>query len=206
MLSIDHCVMNNTEANQGHVEKARKWAKLVVDPLTWLHNKWLHSKTAIPSVTYIGSDWTVTVINVVNCQQDGDWIANGIVVTMLQAINNGDYTVTIQSPCTEAYPGAFPPPSLKGRQKKKGKGKGKKKRRKKRGRKKLYNISTWRIGRHSSTRRGVPEGLKGRKLQGRQIEGRGVGWGRHCSTLLQGAKINDSLDPPVCDLLDTPLM
>ena len=36
---------------------------------------------------------------------------------------------------------------------------------------------------------------------------RGGGWGRHCSTLLQGAKITDSLPPPpMDDLLDTPLI
>ena len=50
----------------------------------------------------------------------------------------------------------------------------------------------WRIGHHSSTSRGA-------KLT--------VGeWGRHSSTFLQGAKINDSLGPPVCDVLDTPLI
>ena len=29
-----------------------------------------------------------------------NWVANGSVVTMLPAVVNGDYTVTVQSPCS----------------------------------------------------------------------------------------------------------
>ena len=48
------------------------------------------------------------------------------------------------------------------------------------------------------------QGHQGRILQGHQIDGGGCG--HHSSTLFQGAKINDSLGPPVCDFLDTPLL
>ena len=85
--------------------------------------------------------------------------------------------------------------SLNGiKKKKEEKGKGKKKRGKRgneRG-KKGRDKSTGRIGCHSS--RGTPEGLQGRKLQGRQIDSHGRG-GCYSSTLLQGTKIKDSLGP-----------
>ena len=41
-----------------------------------------------------------SVVTVDNCQQHGDWAASGSVVTVLLAVNNGDYTVTIQSLCS----------------------------------------------------------------------------------------------------------
>ena len=40
----------------------------------------------------------------------------------------------------------------------------------------------------------------GKKIRGAKL----MGWGQHSSTLLQGAKINYSLSPRMCDLLDTP--
>ena len=43
----------------------------------------------------------------------------------------------------------------------------------KKGKKKEKDKSRLRIGRHSSTSRGAPEGLQGRKLEGRRIHGRG---------------------------------
>ena len=60
----------------------------------------LHSKTPIPSVTYLAyllyGDWKVTVQSLlttvgINCA------ANGSVVTVLPAVVNSDYTVTVQS-------------------------------------------------------------------------------------------------------------
>ena len=50
------------------------------------------------------------------------------------------------------------------------------------------------------------QGLQGEKLQGRQNDGEGEGVRATFSTLIQGAKINDSLGPPVGDILDTPLV
>ena len=47
--------------------------------------------------TWLDSDGVV-IVN--NCQQHGDWAANGSVVTVLPAVNNGDYTVTVQSLCS----------------------------------------------------------------------------------------------------------
>ena len=92
--------------------------------------------------------------------------------------------------------GPRPPPVTEGAPKKKRrrrKRKGKEKKKMERKVKRKKEKSTWRKGCHLSTSRGTPEGLKGRKLQGCQIDG---GWGRHFSTLLQGAKSNDSLPPP----------
>ena len=40
------------------------------------------------------------VISVDNYWQHGDWAANGSVVTVLPALNNSDYTVTVQSLCS----------------------------------------------------------------------------------------------------------
>ena len=102
---------------------------------------------------------------------------------------------------------ASAPNSLKGQEKKqnKTKKKGKKKREKegKKGKKKEKDKSTWWEGSHLATSMGPgEENFRGAKL----MAGRGGGWGRHSSTLYQGAKINGSLDPPVCDLLDTPLL
>ena len=95
--------------------------------------------------------------------------------------------------------GPHPPTrSLKGHQEKKKRGTERERKEKKKEKDKW----TWRIGPHSSTSRGSrEENLRGAKL----TVAVGGGWGHHSSTLLQGAKINDSLPPPVCDLLDTPL-
>ena len=60
--------------------------------------------------------------------------------------------------------GASAPGSLKGRKKKKGKGKKKRERKRKKERKRSFKH-----------KQGYPEGLKGRKLQGRQIKGGGMG-------------------------------
>ena len=38
------------------------------------------------------------VVTMVNYQQHGDWGANDFVVTVVPAVNNSDYTVTVQSP------------------------------------------------------------------------------------------------------------
>ena len=50
------------------------------------------------------SDYTVTdsesVVTVNNYRQHGDRAANDSVVTMLPAVVNGDYTVTVQSTCS----------------------------------------------------------------------------------------------------------
>ena len=79
--------------------------------------------------------------------------------------------------------GASAPGLLKGRKKKKTeKGKEReRKREKKEGKKGIKNLekdkSTWRLGRHSSTSRGAPAGLQGRKLEGRQIDIGGGGEG-----------------------------
>ena len=55
-------------------------------------------------------------------------------------------------------------------------------------------------------KQGHPGGAPGEKTSGALNWRRGGGgWRRHSSTLLQGAKTNDS-GPPVCDLLDTPLV
>ena len=75
---------------------------------------------------------------------------------------------------------------------------------------KIEERTTWRIGRHSSTCRGAPEGVQKRKLQGRQIDG---GWGEGEGAILQlcsrAPKLMSHWDcdlcDPVCDLLDTPL-
>ena len=40
------------------------------------------------------------VVTVDNCRQHSDWAANGSVVTILPAVENGDYTVTVQSLCS----------------------------------------------------------------------------------------------------------
>ena len=37
-----------------------------------------------------------SIVTVANCRQHGDWAANCSVVTVLLAVNNGDYTVTVQ--------------------------------------------------------------------------------------------------------------
>ena len=48
-------------------------------------------------------DWTVKgVVTVVNCRQHIDYNAIGSSVTVLLAVNNGDYTITIQSPCSHS--------------------------------------------------------------------------------------------------------
>ena len=46
------------------------------------------------------------VVTVVNCWQHGDWGANGSVhvVTVLPAVNNSDYCVTVQSPGSHSAP------------------------------------------------------------------------------------------------------
>ena len=46
---------------------------------------------------WLDSDGVVTVDN---CQQHGDWAANGSLITVPPAANNGDYTVTVQSLCS----------------------------------------------------------------------------------------------------------
>ena len=57
-------------------------------------------------------------------------------------------------------------------------------------------------------KQGRPRGTQERKLQGCQIYGPVAGEGGEGTflQLLQGAKINYSLGPPVCDLLETPLI
>ena len=45
---------------------------------------------------WLDSDYVVTVNN---CRQSGDLAANGSVVTVLPAVDDGDYTVTVQSQC-----------------------------------------------------------------------------------------------------------
>ena len=90
----------------------------------------------------------------------------------------------------------------RGAQKKKERKKRERKRERKRGKKgkkkRENDKSTWRIGRHSSTSTGPPEGLQGRKLQGSQyailqLYSRAPKFMTHCPP------------SPVCDLLDTPL-
>ena len=44
----------------------------------------------------IDSDGAVTIVN---SWQHGDYTPIGSSVTVLPAVNNGDYTVTVQSPC-----------------------------------------------------------------------------------------------------------
>ena len=46
----------------------------------------------IGQLTVSNGDYTAA-----NCRQDGDWAANGSVVTVLSAVNNGDYTLTVQT-------------------------------------------------------------------------------------------------------------
>ena len=97
-----------------------------------------------------------------------------------------------------------PPGSSKGRQKEKGKRtKEREKERKKRERRKKKDKKKERkVNQHDE--RGaisfkLKQGLQGRKVQGRQIDASyltGGGGGQHSSTLLQGAKTNDSLGPP----------
>ena len=41
-----------------------------------------------------------SLVTIANCQQHGDWAANGSVVTVLLAVVNGDYTVTVKSTCS----------------------------------------------------------------------------------------------------------
>ena len=42
-----------------------------------------------------------SVVSIVNSWQCGDYAANGSVVTVLPAVSsNGDYTITVQSPCS----------------------------------------------------------------------------------------------------------
>ena len=72
----------------------------------------------------------------------------------------------------------------------------------KQGKKKEKDKSTWWIGRHSSRSRAPPGGAPGTKTSGvPNWRWGGGGLGSYSLTLLQGAKINDSLGPPVCDLL-----
>ena len=62
----------------------------------------LHSKTPIQLVTILHSDYrgldSDSVVTVVNCQQHDDYTAICSSVTVLPAVVNGDYTVTVQSP------------------------------------------------------------------------------------------------------------
>ena len=46
------------------------------------------------TASWLDSDGKVTIDN---CRQHGDWASNGSVVTVLPAVNNGDYTITVQS-------------------------------------------------------------------------------------------------------------
>ena len=42
------------------------------------------------------------VVTVVYFWQHGDWATNGSVVTVLPAVDNGDYTFTVPSPCSHS--------------------------------------------------------------------------------------------------------
>ena len=43
-----------------------------------------------------------SVVTVANCRQHSDKAANGSVVTVQPAVNNGDYNVTVQSQCSHS--------------------------------------------------------------------------------------------------------
>ena len=104
-------------------------------------------------------------------------------------------------PTSGAHGGALgdlarPLRSLMGCQKKKKKKerKGKEKERKTEG-KKRNDKATWWIGRYSSTSRGARRGSREENFRGAKLTAATGGGKRHSSTLLQGAKINDSLGP-----------
>ena len=100
---------------------------------------------------------------------------------------------------------ASAPGSLKGHQKKKErKGKEKEKKERKKGKKKKSNMTNRAPFKH---KQGCSGGAPGKKTSvapnWRQRRRVGEGVGCHSSTLLQGAKINDSL---ICNLLDMPMI
>ena len=58
----------------------------------------LHSKTLIPSVTTLHCDYMVDtdgVVTIINWRQHSDYTAIGSSVTVLLAVNNGDYTISV---------------------------------------------------------------------------------------------------------------
>ena len=46
--------------------------------------------------------WLHSDSDIDNCWQHGDWAANGSVVIVLPAVNNSDYSVTVQSLCSNS--------------------------------------------------------------------------------------------------------
>ena len=65
----------------------------------------LHSKTPIPSVTVLHCDYMVdseSVVTFTNCWLLSDYTATGSLVTLLPAVSNGDYPLTVQSLCSHS--------------------------------------------------------------------------------------------------------